>query len=273
MSAGPTSGARDDAIDSRPDLSERLSRAGIEDVSDPLAAWQALREAEGRRATLIDLYALAAAPSGRAPHELPLPERQALARAAMPIYWPGFNLTPAASRPREPVEIADFDPEWARRFHSWSERIAASLGSSAIRIDHVGSTSVAGLAAKPVVDIQVSVAELAAEERYVPQLEALGLSLASRDDLHRYFRPPAGQPRLVHVHVCAEGGEWQWEHLLFRDYLRAHPEGIQAYAGAKRDAAMIWRDDRWGYTEAKTGIILDLLEQAGSWATAIGWSP
>jgi GrpB-like predicted nucleotidyltransferase (UPF0157 family) len=253
-------------------LNERLSRAGIAEVTDPLTAWLALREAEGRRATLIDLYALAAAPSGLAADELPLAERQALTRAAMPTYWPGFHLTSTASRPREPVEIADYDPDWAIRFQSWSERIAASLGMTAIRIDHVGSTSVPGLAAKPVIDIQVSVAELAAEERYVPQLDRLGLRLASRDDLHRYFRPPADQPRLVHVHVCADGGEWQREHLLFRDYLRAHADARDAYARTKREAAVIWRDDRWGYTEAKTGIVLDLLEQAETWATGTGWA-
>ena len=262
-----------DADENRPDLSERLRRAGIADISDPLRAWQALREAEGRRTTLIDLYALAAAPAGLAAHQLPLPERRALTLAAMPIYWPGFSMTQTAARPREPIEISDYDPEWARRYESWSERIAGALGTNAARIDHVGSTSVPGLAAKPVVDIQVSVAELEAEQRYVAQLEELSLSLASRDHLHRYFRPPADQRREVHVHVCAVGSQWQREHLLFRDYLRAQPAARHAYARVKREAAIIWRDDRWGYTEAKTGIILDLLEQAERWAAGISWSP
>jgi cytochrome P450/GrpB-like predicted nucleotidyltransferase (UPF0157 family) len=254
-----------------PDLSERMRRAGVTDAADPLSAWQALREVEGPRATLIDLYALAAAPDGLAAHELPLARRQALARAALPIYWPGFSLTDASVRPREPVEISEYDPAWAGRYESWRERIAAALGGAALRIEHVGSTSVPGLAAKPVVDIQVSVADLDAEQHYVPQLETTGVVLASRDDAHRYFRPPAGQPRVVHVHVCPAGSDWERTHLLFRDYLRAHPAARDAYAAVKREAARLWRDDRWGYTEAKAGLILDLLEQAERWASGTGW--
>jgi GrpB-like predicted nucleotidyltransferase (UPF0157 family) len=83
---------------------------------------------------------------------------------------------------------------------------------------HVGSTSVPGLAAKPVVDIQVSVADLGDEDRYMPPCEAAGLQFRLRDDEHRYFQPPPGQPR--DVHVCQQGGKSERVHLLFRDYLR-----------------------------------------------------
>jgi GrpB-like predicted nucleotidyltransferase (UPF0157 family) len=255
------------------ELADRLRRAGVRPGSDPVTAWRALRAAEGRRATLIDLYALAAAPAGLAPHELPLDERRALFRAAGPIMWPGLSVTENSDRRPEPIEVSSYDPEWPRRYERWREAIAAALAVAAIRIEHVGSTAVPGLAAKPVVDIQVSVADLAAEERYVPQLAAAGVQLRSRDDLHRFFRPFAGQPREVHVHVCSAGSDWEREHLLFRDYLRDHPAARDGYAAAKREAAVLWRDDRWGYTEAKTGIILDLLEPAEGWTAGTGWSP
>ncbi|MGD0595871.1 MAG: GrpB family protein [Acidimicrobiales bacterium] len=80
------------------------------------------------------------------------------------------------------------------------------------------------MAAKPRIDIQVSVEDLEAEETYVAQLESLRLQLRSRDQLHRYFRPEPSLLRLTHVHVCSLGSEWEADHLLFRDYLRSHPE-------------------------------------------------
>ena len=74
-----------------------------------------------------------------------------------------------------------------------------------MRIEHVGSTSVPGLPAKPIVDVQISVDDEDDESRYVPQLEEAGIQLRSRDSLHRYFRPFPDRPRDVHVHVCAAG--------------------------------------------------------------------
>jgi GrpB-like predicted nucleotidyltransferase (UPF0157 family) len=140
--------------------------------------------------------------------------------------------------------------------------IAAGLGDVAQRIEHVGSTSVPGLPAKPIIDIQVSVVDLRAEDRYLPALERVGLALRSRDDYHRYLRPFAGKPRDVHVHVCATGSAWERDHLRFRDYLRAHPGSCQAYAAAKRAAAQRWSDDGIAYTDAKTEVILDIMDAA-----------
>ena len=121
-------------------------------------------------------------------------------------------------------------------------------------------------------DIQVSVADLGGEPRYVPPLQAIGLVLRSRDELHRYFRPPAGKPREVHVHVCAAGSQWERDHLLFRDYLRADPAACQRYAEAKRANIRLWSDDGWAYTEAKTGVVLDIMDQAAEWARLTNWA-
>lgn len=254
-------------------LADRLAAAGVSAGAAPWDAWLRLRAAEGNRATVIDLYELVAVSRGLAADELPAATRLRLARRAMAQTWPGFAVTAGTDRPGEPLVVAGYDPAWPRTYERWRQRIDAVLGRTAIRIEHVGSTSVPGLAAKPIVDIQVSVAELGAESRYVPPLQAAGLVLRSRDELHRYFRPPAGQPRQVHVHVCAAGGRWERDHLLFRDYLRAHPAACLRYAGAKQAAARRWSDDGWAYTDAKTGVILDILEQAEEWAAATGRAP
>ena len=253
-------------------LADRLAAAGVTDGADPMEAWLQLRAAEGNRATIIDLYELAAAPQGLTAHDLPVTVRLSLARQAVPHMWPGFSITDGSERPAVPLVVIDYDPAWPHTYARWRHRIGAALGPAALGIEHVGSTSVPGLAAKPIVDIQVSVADLADERRYVPQLEEVGLALRSRDEMHRYFRPPAGQPRDVHVHVCAAGSQWERDHLLFRDYLRADPAACRRYAEAKRANVRRWSDDGWAYTEAKTGVVLDILEQAMDWAQATNWA-
>jgi GrpB-like predicted nucleotidyltransferase (UPF0157 family) len=247
-------------------------RAGIALDPDPLITWDRLRKVEGRRATVIDLYRLVSEPRGLKPYELPLEERKRLSRAIAPTVWPGFQQTEGSER-SDPIKVVAYDKEWPLRFASWKDLIAGALEGVVLRIDHVGSTSVTGLAAKPIVDIQVSVADLSDEERYVPQLERLGIQLRSRDDLHRYFRPFAGRPRDVHIHVCPSGSEWEREHLLFRDYLRAMPAACDAYAEAKREASRVWMDDLWAYTDAKSGVILEILDEAEAWASATNWTP
>lgn len=126
----------------------------------------------------------------------------------------------------------------------------------------MGSTSVPGLPAKPVIDIQVSIADLDDEASYVPQIEALGVQLRSRDRWHRFFRPFPERPRDVQIHVCAAGSGWERDHVLFRDYLREHPDARAAYAAAKRRAAVDWRDDRLAYTDAKTAVIQEIMAAA-----------
>jgi GrpB-like predicted nucleotidyltransferase (UPF0157 family) len=234
-------------------------------VEDALDAWRRLREAGGRRVTIIDLYGLVAEPRGLAAHELPLEERLALSRAALPSQWPGFENTPGSERPPEPVELVDDDPRWPEQFERWRSVISSALGEHAMRIEHVGSTSVRGLPAKPIIDVQVSVADLGDETTYVGPLEAAGLQLRTRDDVRRFFRPFPDRPRDVHVHVCATGSDWERDHLLFRDYLRSHPDACAAYAETKRLAAERWHDDRLAYTDAKTDTILAIMAAAERW--------
>jgi GrpB-like predicted nucleotidyltransferase (UPF0157 family) len=247
-------------------LRQRLIAADVTPGTPAVEAWRRLREVEGSNATVIDLYELVATPRGLAPHELPQAERATLARSVMPEVWPGFGVTDDSERFGDTIRIVDYDPQWPRRFEQWHEVLVSRLGAIAVRIEHVGSTAVPGLAAKPIVDIQISVTDLADESRYVPPLQDAGAQLRSRDDWHRYFRPFPGQPRDVHIHVCAAGSEWEREHLLFRDYLRADKAARDRYAAAKLAAASVWADDGIAYTDAKTTVICELLEAAGRWS-------
>ncbi len=246
--------------------------AQVEPTAEPHAAWRRLREAEGPRTTIIDLYDLVARRRGLAGHQLSQPERLALARSVMPVIWPGFARTEGSDRQDLRLAVVAYDSSWPERYEGWRDRLVGELAGTALRIEHVGSTAVPGLAAKPTIDIQVSVADLNDESRYVAQIERAGVQLRSRDALHRFFRPFPGQPREVHVHVCQAASDWERQHLLFRDYLRSHADAREAYVTVKRDAARVWSDDRIAYTEAKSGIILDLLDAAETWAMATSWT-
>ena len=238
---------------------------------DAIAEWKRMRAAKGARATVIDLYRLVAESRGLSPHELPLAERRELARSVVATVWPGFALTEGSER-SDTIVLVEYDERWPARFEQWRHAIAVALGPVARRIEHVGSTSVPGLPAKPIVDIQVSVADMTDESAYVGAIESIGVQLRSRDVLHRYFRPFPGRPRDVHVHVCDAGSAWERDHFLFRDYLRRHDDAARRYAEAKHAAVTHWSDDGWAYTDAKTGAILDILEKAEAWAAATGWA-
>jgi len=177
----------------------------------------------------------------------------------------------ASERPElEPVEIAPYEENWLELFAAWRESLSHALGATAKRIEHVGSTAVPGLAAKPTVDIEVSVDDLEDESRYVPQIEALGVQLRNRDFEHRFFRPFSGTPRDVHIHICRVGSEWERRHLLFRDYLRVNAQARDAYTKAKLAAAARWRDDRIAYTAAKDDQIRNLMAAAEKDASTSG---
>ena len=111
------------------------------------------------------------------------------------------------------------------------------------------------------------------KQGYVLQLERLGVQLRSRDDVHRFFRPFPERRRDVHVHVCRVNSLWEREHLLFRDYLRVNRAASEAYVKAKLEASRVWSDDRWAYTDAKSEVILKLLDEAEHWALQIDWRP
>jgi len=173
----------------------------------------------------------------------------------------------------DPIELVDYDPAWPGRFEQMRTRLAAALGDTALRIDHVGSTAVPELVAKPVIDIQVSVPDVEDEEAFRAPIEAQGFGLRWIDVGHRYFRPPPPLPRDYQVHVCTIGSDWERRHLLFRDYLRGHAEAAAEYAALKRSLAAQHTRDRIGYNDAKGPFIEGVIHLTEEWARETGWRP
>lgn len=170
------------------------------------------------------------------------------------------------------VEIHPWTPDWAAEFALRGAALRQSLGSLALRIDHIGSTSVVGLAAKPIVDIQVSVADFEPIDALVDAMDAAGYVWRGDNPelTKRYFREAPGAPR-CHVHVRL-AGHWsqQWA-LLYRDYLRTHPAAAAAYEAEKRRLAAIHADDGRAYTDAKGDFMWATIRAADDWAQATGW--
>ena len=173
-----------------------------------------------------------------------------------------------------PVEIVAYDPAWPVWFTELGRELRAGLGEAALRIDHIGSTAVPGLAAKPIIDIQVSVADFEPLDAYRQPLERLGYVYRADNPerTKRYFREPPGRRR-THVHVRRAGSfSEQWA-LLFRDYLRAHPEVAAEYAAEKRRLALRFREDRHAYSDAKGPCVWEVIRKADGWAQTQGWLP
>lgn len=158
----------------------------------------------------------------------------------------------------EAVEIHDASDHWAALGRRWEERLNDALSPLEARVDHVGSTSVPGLAAKPVIDIQVQVPDLTDELAYVPALESLGMVLRARGADFRFLRPPAGRARDVHIHVCEVGSVWSVEHLAFRDALRADARLAREYEALKRHLAATVAE-RADYNLGKESFILQVV--------------
>lgn len=171
-----------------------------------------------------------------------------------------------------PVEVYDHDPGWALSYRRYEGAIRHALGGIALRIEHIGSTAVPGLAAKPVIDIQVSVADVRDLDAYRPGLESIGMRHRRHPEVieaREFFRPDG--PRVVHVHVVDAGSELERLYLLHRDYLRAHPDAATEYASLKRSLAATHRHARQRYQEAKEPFILRLTFDAEAWAWGTGW--
>ena len=162
--------------------------------------------------------------------------------------------------------LAEPDPAWPSRFEQMADELRGALGDVAQRIEHVGSTSVPGLPAKPTIDIQVSVASMVPRSAYVDPLERLGFvwALDPWDDTHEFFSRDQGGARSEHLHVCRSGSAWERRHLAFRDWLRAHPDDAAAYASLKRDLAAAHPRDVHTYTHGKGAFIREIERRASA---------
>lgn len=160
------------------------------------------------------------------------------------------------------VVLAEYDPQWPRLFEREAERIRRALHNDALLIEHVGSTSVPGLVAKPIIDIVLAVPDAADEDAYVPRLEAAGYVLRIREpalDEHRMFKGPDTN---VNLHVHSAGSAEVERVILFRDRLRASASDRDLYLRTKRElAAREWRFVQ-NYADAKTAVIEEILARA-----------
>lgn len=153
------------------------------------------------------------------------------------------------------IVLVPYRQEWPETFRLHRERIAAALGSGALGIDHIGSTAVPGLDAKPIVDMLIVVTDSADEDSYLPAMENCGYALRVREpdfEEHRMFRTPE---RDVHVHVLSEGSPEIERYLRFRDALRATPFLRARYQELKRSLAAQGPQDMNGYARAKSEFV------------------
>jgi GrpB-like predicted nucleotidyltransferase (UPF0157 family) len=180
-------------------------------------------------------------------------------------------------------EIVEYRDTWPREFEAWAARLRDALGPLALRIDHIGSTSVPDLCAKDVIDVQVTVAELDGET-ITPLL--VGAGLRSRPAIVGDHRPPGGsedpddwrklyfeaEDGRVHVHVRRAGAANQRYPILFRDHLRTHPDAAAAYGQLKERLAALC-EDTGVYADAKDPVCDLIMQAAETWAAETGWTP
>jgi GrpB-like predicted nucleotidyltransferase (UPF0157 family) len=161
-----------------------------------------------------------------------------------------------------PIELHPYDPRWAVRYERVAAEISAALGSRVVRLEHVGSTAVPDLPAKPIVDVVLEVVDSADEPSYVPALESAGFELRIREPEwyeHRVLKSAAAD---VNLHVFSEGCEEVERMLCFRDRLREDAADRELYAAAKRDlAAREWRYTQQ-YADAKSDVVREILSRA-----------
>jgi GrpB-like predicted nucleotidyltransferase (UPF0157 family) len=162
-----------------------------------------------------------------------------------------------------PITLVDYDPAWPGLFEREDQRIRAALGDRVVRLEHTGSTSVPGLAAKPIIDMTLIVPDSSDEPSYVPDLEAVGYVLRIREPdwhEHRVFKGPDTN---VNVHVFSPDSPELQRMVGFRDWLRTHDEDRDLYEQTKRDlAGREWKYVQY-YADAKTAVVEEIIARAG----------
>jgi GrpB-like predicted nucleotidyltransferase (UPF0157 family) len=166
------------------------------------------------------------------------------------------------------IRIVQHDSRWLAQAQEEMRRLEEALGPLSMRLDHVGSTAVPDLAAKPILDLQLSVEEIGRRDRYLGPLERLGYLFVpdpESPDYH-FFAKPHARPRTHHLHVCELGSEHEFRHLAVRDFLRAHRDEAERYAAVKRAIVARYPQDRVAYIAGKEDTMRDLEARALRWA-------
>lgn len=168
---------------------------------------------------------------------------------------------------RREVAVVDYDPSWPARFEAIRAEIERACGDLLVCVEHVGSTAVPGLAAKPIIDVQPGLRAFEDGFACVEPMQALGYEYRGEWGIagrHYFVRDDADGLR-EHVHMLVVGSERWHEMPLFRDYLRAHAEEAREYERLKRELAGRFRLDRAQYTEAKAEFVGAVLARARGW--------
>ena len=153
------------------------------------------------------------------------------------------------------IEIVAYDPRWPLLYQEDQARVAEHLSDLYERIEHIGSTSVPGLSAKPIIDMLVIVTHLGPADLYSERLGRLGYTFFLVLGSPQRLTFGKGIPHTHHLHIVEQGGKEHLRLLAFRDHLRAHPETAQQYEALKRSLASRFRHDRAAYSQAKTDFI------------------
>lgn len=163
----------------------------------------------------------------------------------------------------EPITLEAYDPSWLSKFEAERRLLRATLGGRVRDIEHVGSTAVPGLSAKPIIDIMVGVDDLEAAVPCIDRLAGIDYCYAPyRAEVMHWFCKPSPSRRTHHLYLI-ECGSAEWRaRLAFRDVLRAHPETAAEYADLKRRLAETYRHDREGYTDGKSAFVRRVLGAA-----------
>lgn len=159
------------------------------------------------------------------------------------------------------VEIVAPDPTWPQAYAAVRDQIVAALGERVIAVQHVGSTSVPGLWAKPMIDVDLTVADSGDEEAWLPDLEAAGFELRVREPEWEQHRCLRGQRPPTNLHVFSPGAREPQRHRMFGDWLRTHPEDRDRYAEVKLEVAARGFTDQMLYNNEKAWVIYDLYEK------------
>jgi len=166
-----------------------------------------------------------------------------------------------------PVLVVPYDPAWPQLFAAEAVRLRAAIAPYISVIEHIGSTAVPGLAAKPVIDILIGVHSLSDAPHFIPPLQALGYvyieELEKEIPERRYLQKVTATAHTHHLHIVEPDSAFFLEHVHFRDVLRAHPEVAAEYAALKLRLAAQYRHDREAYTRAKTDFIQKVLQLPG----------
>lgn len=248
----PYGGLFDDAV---PHLTVG-DRAPVEDMR---AASEALRTELPISATAHAVTLMAEQPDGRWRRAATFPFSTAIQAGDHPRAGPATGRELFGGIEKRAITIVEYDSVWPDAFAQQRAVIITALGGRALRVEHVGSTAVPGLPAKPIIDVDLSVADVDDEPDYLPELLAAGYQLRVREPGHRMLRTPA---RNVHLHICTAGSDWERRHLLFRDWLREHPEDRARYADLKhRLATQDWPDMN-AYADAKGPFIAEMIGRA-----------